>query len=36
MCNEGKKCPETEVAEIIEYILNLNVDNYDNIPLIES
>ncbi|MBK1897379.1 hypothetical protein [Chryseobacterium paridis] len=34
--DEGKDCPETDVDKIIEYILNLNIDNYDDIPLIES
>lgn len=34
--DEGKDCPETDVDNIIEYILNLNVDNYEDIPLIES
>lgn len=34
--NEGKKCPKRDVDKIIEYILNLKVDNYDDIPLIES
>ncbi len=34
--NEGKNCPETEVDKVIDYIINLNVDNYEDIPLIES
>jgi hypothetical protein len=34
--NEGKICPQRDVDKIIEYILNLNVDNYKDIPLIES
>lgn len=34
--NEEKICPKRDVDQIIEYILNLNVDNYEDIPLIES
>ncbi|MEN4762901.1 hypothetical protein ABEG63_21475 [Chryseobacterium sp. C39-AII1] len=34
--NEGKICPQRDVDKIIEYILNLKVDNYEDIPLIES
>ena len=34
--NEEKICPKRDVDKIIEYILNLKVDNYDDIPLIES
>ncbi|MCT2407684.1 hypothetical protein NZD88_09060 [Chryseobacterium antibioticum] len=34
--NEEKICPKREVDKIIEYILNLKVDNYEDIPLIES
>ncbi|UCA59362.1 hypothetical protein KB553_20445 [Chryseobacterium rhizoplanae] len=34
--NEGKECPETDVDKIIEYILNLKVYSYDDIPLKES
>ncbi|WP_426482396.1 hypothetical protein [Chryseobacterium sp. R2ACT005] len=34
--NEGKTCPETDVDKIIAYVLNLRVDNYKDIPLIES
>ncbi len=34
--NEGKLCPKRDVNEIIEYILNLEANNYDDIPLIES
>ncbi len=34
--NEEKMCPKRDVDNIIEYILNLNVDNYEDIPLIES
>lgn len=34
--NEGKTCPETDVDKIIGYVLNLKVDNYKDIPLIES
>lgn len=34
--NEGKEYPKSDVDEIIEYILNLNVDTYEDIPLIES
>lgn len=34
--SEEKICPKRDVDKIIEYILNLKVDNYDDIPLIES
>ncbi|MEN4762891.1 hypothetical protein ABEG63_21405 [Chryseobacterium sp. C39-AII1] len=34
--NEQKICPKRDVDKIIEYILNLKVDNYEDIPLIES
>ncbi|SHN07970.1 hypothetical protein SAMN05444360_1418 [Chryseobacterium carnipullorum] len=34
--NEEKICPKRDIDKIIEYILNLNVDNYEDIPLIES
>lgn len=34
--DEGKDCPEVDVDKVIEYILNLKVDNYEDIPLIES
>lgn len=34
--NEEKICPKRDVDKIIEYIFNLKVDNYDDIPLIES
>lgn len=34
--NEGKVCPKSDVDEIIEYICNLKVNNYEDIPLIES
>lgn len=34
--DEGKDCPETEVDKVIDYILNLKVDSYDDIPLKES
>lgn len=34
--DEGKDCPETEIDKVIDYILNLKVDNYKDIPLKES
>lgn len=34
--NEEKICPKRDIDKIIEYILNLDVDNYEDIPLIES
>ena len=34
--NESKECPKTNIDEIIDYILNLKVDNYEGIPLKES
>lgn len=34
--DEGKDCTEFDVDNIIEYILNLKVDKYEDIPLIES
>ncbi|MCY1660767.1 hypothetical protein [Chryseobacterium sp. SL1] len=34
--NEEKICPKRDVDKIIDYTLNLKVDNYEDIPLIES
>ncbi|WP_294281691.1 hypothetical protein [uncultured Chryseobacterium sp.] len=34
--NEEKICPERDVDKTIEYILNLKVDHYKDIPLIQS
>ncbi|HCN48446.1 MAG TPA: hypothetical protein DIT10_05020 [Chryseobacterium sp.] len=34
--NEEKICPKRNVDQIIEYLLNLKVENYEEIPLIES
>lgn len=34
--NEGKNCPEKDIDKIIHYILNLKVDNYEDIPLLET
>lgn len=34
--NEEKICPKKDIDKILDYILNLKVDNYEDIPLIES
>ncbi|WP_288445556.1 hypothetical protein [uncultured Chryseobacterium sp.] len=34
--NEEKICPKKDIDKILEYILNLKVDNYKDIPLMES
>lgn len=34
--NEGKICPESDIDKVLVYILNLNVNNYEDILLKES